>query len=314
MNDLRSKAIGLKNMVARVLQHPSASFTTWQNSDAASDKTKHSNFSNAADGQNDAYRHTLWIAESRRQLAELNPKATQDELDTAMREAGIANEDRAQARGYQTPQAKAMDLYNNDKGIEIGRRAAEQGWTVEETEAVVHDYISKSNGTAQDSGAFWYDKNDPERVPPTVMVLDPGITSQPDVYKNTVEAYPEVTDAVMPTQRIEQQEPPQKPKPLTAGEQLRKQYQEAVERATRPDGNTPDPNETDPMTGKKFGEMRAGEYFSALYRKRQREQANDNATNDNRTTNTGGSVSVRAHDREGGREHVQAYTRNPPRK
>ena len=92
MNDLRSKAIGLKNMVARVLQHPSASFTTWQNSDAASDKTKHSNFSNAADGQNDAYRHTLWIAESRRQLAELNPKATQDELDTAMREAGIANE------------------------------------------------------------------------------------------------------------------------------------------------------------------------------------------------------------------------------
>jgi hypothetical protein len=310
MSSLKDQAIGLKNGIARVLLNPTSSRTAYMNEQISIARTNKTNFKNAAGGKKDAYRHAIWMAESRRQLADLNPDASAEELDAAMREAGAANEDKAQFEGRQTAADKAMDLHNNEKGIEICRRAAEQGWTAEETAAVVHDYVSNSDGTGQDGGAFWYDKNDPERRPPALNVPDPGTTSQPDVYKNTVETYPEITEAVRPKAEVKADTKTKR----SLGDELRQQYQEAVERATRPDGNTPDPNETDPVTGKKFGEMRAGEYFSALYRKRQREQANDNATNDNRTTNTGGSVSVRAHEREGGREHVRSYTRQTPKK
>lgn len=256
----------------------------------AKDVSAQSDFPKAANGQQDAFRHVLGSAQVRRRFQELKPKDGSDQLDQEARDVLSANEYLGDIAGN-SAKSKEMDLFNNDKGIEIGRRAAEQGWTAEETEAAVRDYISKSNGTGQDGGAFWHDKNDPERVPPK----SPDAAAQPS------------------SSRIEEQ-PQQKPKPLTAGEELRRQYQEAVERATRPDGSTPDANEIDPVTGKKFGDMRAGEYAAALYRKRVRQQANDNASNDNQSKSSGGSVSVRAYDREGGRESVSAYIRQPPKK
>jgi hypothetical protein len=288
MDYASKKASSAASLVRRVTQNPAAAATAVHNLSYGLTKHDASEFTKTLDGQADAYKHVLWAAETRRQVDALAQSKDANMLDQQVREALHANEDLGDIAGN-SEASKKMDLYNNEKGIEIGKRAAEQGWSAEETAAAVEDYVRNSDGSGEDGGAFWQDKNDPARKPPEL----------PDAEAQS-------------SSKIEEEQPPQKSKPLTAGEELRRQYQAAMEQASRPDPNAPDPNEIDPRTGKKFGDMRAGEYFTALYHKRQREQANDNAVNDNRANN--GSVSVRAHDREGGREHVTAYTRNPPRK
>jgi hypothetical protein len=98
-------------------------------------------------------------------------------------------------------------------------------------------------------------------------------------------------------------------KPPTLREELEKNFKEAKDKPHPNDA--PSPDEIDPGTGKKFGELGIGQYAGALYRwkqaKMQSAAANQNATNDN-----GGDVQVRAYDRDGGKVHVNSYTRHKP--
>ena len=183
------------------------------------------------------------------------PGTDPDSTDQNVRDVLLAHEDSGNGKG-QTIDQKEMDVHNNDVGIALGRRAAEEGWSSERLEQEVYDKVNNTDGTGRDGTPFWYDKaGDPERKPPVKDVN------------------------------------------ATVGDELRQQWRQAEQYP--PQDGAPHPDEVDPESGKKFGEMRAGEYAAALYRKRARESA-------------GGSVHVRAYTRNDG-SHVSAHDRQPPR-
>ncbi|TAH37652.1 MAG: hypothetical protein EYC62_01845 [Alphaproteobacteria bacterium] len=264
-------------------------------------------------GPADAYRHMLGAAEATRIYGELPTSV-----------AGEAGE----IISGNTAEESAMDRHNNKIGIEIGKIARKENWTREQTIKAVRQKIIESknrDGSSRPGGDFatWYPEKDGQGN------SNWGGNPKYDISDNVEESKKGVPMPIehMNWPNIDFNDPyhnnPYGTPPgfqpyvtesdATIEEELRAQFREDESKRNQPDPNVPAADEIDPKTGKKFGDMRTGEYASALFRKRQRDAANGNATNDN-APNAGGDVRVRAYDREGGKEHVRAYSRSKPKK
>ncbi len=299
--DVKDRLNKAAPVIDKVARNPISAYTAKSNSGDVLNAASGSGFPGPAGGQQDAFRHILWAAETRKQVGEMMPGQNPDVLDKAAREVLLANEDLAVYESRQNPQDKAMDVHNNDIGIQIGKNAVNK-ISSEDLERDIKNIVLGSDGKGINDTPFWYDESDPSRIPPQNdsenMKDQANFTGIPE-------------------------------KPLTVGEELRRAYRKTMglpeenpkseEKEHLPPQRTeppePDDAEVDPQTGKRFGDMGVAEYLAALHRWLKGRKANDNAPHANQNlkeTDSGGEVRVKAHSREGGKEQVRGYTRGRP--
>ncbi len=300
-NSIKEKSGSAYDSIKKILQNPMTSQVATSFAFYAKSESLKSEFQGGINGQQDAYRHILWAAQTRRRMAEIYPDASPEELDMATKEALSAHEDSGSIRG-QSLDSESMDIHNNDIGISVGREAYEKKLDIVQTQDKIGRIVTESDGKGENGGPFWQDESDPDRVPPKNNSKD---ANDLDGFKKDFE------------------------KPLTVGEELRRVYRKTMglpeenqmpqemKEYPEPRSGMPEPDdaEIDPQTGKRFGDMGVGEYLTALHRWLKNQKANDNAPHANQNlkeANSGGEVSVKAHSREGGKEQVRGYTRRKP--
>lgn len=271
----------------------------------AINETTRSQLPGRGDGPADAYRHMIFSAYLHKEFGRTMAEGIL--LSKEVQDLGIDGEGIGRS---------VMDNHNNQLGLKIGDLNSERNISDEEINRITMQTFQNAVGDGSDGGPKWMGKTEDWQ--------DSNPTYDPNP-KN-----PNQVKGRMPTEHTNWPNPdfdnPYRNNPFavesqkkegrlqpTLNEELRTQFREDESKRNQSDPNAPTVDEVDPKTGKKFGDMRTGEYASALFRKRQREAANGNATNDNAPSG-GGDVQVRAHDREGGKEHVNAYTRSKPKK
>ncbi len=277
-------------------------------------------------GPADAYRHTVWVGLMAQKYGQDTALAVSN-----MREIGGIFGD--------TP--SIMDYHNNVRAAATGNVAYENGitdpqWTINRArEEILKGGETDAKGHSDSNSPVWLqpdqwsknpkydiDSRVPKELQGKEMPLDQMNWPQDKInWENPYQNNPYI-----PTPPAKSEQPGKDDEsqdssdassvPKTVREELEAQFSKDRNNQAASDPDTPHPDETDAMTGKKFKDMTAGEYAAALYRHRKGQAVNQNtahkADNDNRPTNAGGEVHVSAYDREGGKEHVRAHNRHKP--
>lgn len=307
--------------IPRAVYDASATFK-----DIAEKEMRDSQLPGRQGGPADAYRHVVWVG----LIAQKYGKDTAWALSNVREIGGIVSDN-----------SSVMDYHNNARAAAMGGVGYENGitdpqWTINRSrEEILKGAEANAEGHSDSNSPIWlppdqWSKNPKYDIDPRVpkelqgkeMPLDQMNWPQDKInWENPYQNNPYI-----PTPPAKSEQPGKDDEsqdssdassvPKTVREELEAQFSNDRNNQTASDPDTPHPDETDSETGKKFKDMKAGEYAAALYRRRKGQAANQNtahkADNNNRPTNTGGEVHVSAYDREGGKEHVRAHNRRKP--
>lgn len=228
-------------------------------------------------GPADAYRHLIWAGELTRRYGEIVAGQW-----VALHETSIYKKPSLDEKEH------SMDNHNNLIGMQIGKQA--KNW--EEVKEIAKNKIMQSDGKEGNAGKpVWLDEvhwySNPTRIDPLTQKSLPIPTHElkwPDPSWRNEDKKPSHENEEYPYGDMKHRHPSHRNtdvKPLTVREELEKNYRVEEQKA---------------------------------------KVANQNAANSNAPfikdgkISSGGTVNVKAYDREGGTEHVRSHTRRPPDK